>query len=157
MRRPRALIGAAVVVLAALGAWLVGTRVGGDAADPKPPVIEWYSAATLYPAIDGVPSGEYGNGCGFAVSFFAFHATVPPGRLLFEVDWASSFDVKGELPALRTSSFVNEGKLTIGVAGTFAHGQLRDTSTATLRLRVKAPLGSETVVADSLMPLNTTL
>lgn len=157
MRVLRARIGAAVIVLAGLGAWLVGTRVGGDAADPKPPVIEWYSVATLYPAIDGVPSGEYGNGCGFAVNFFASHATLPPGRLLFEVDWDSSSDVKGELPALRTSSFVNEGKLTIGVSGTFAHGQLRDTSTVTLRLRVKAPLGSETVVADSLMPLNTTL
>ncbi|MFO0933908.1 MAG: hypothetical protein U1E39_14555 [Planctomycetota bacterium] len=157
MRKPRALIGAAVVVLAALAAWLVGTRVGGDAADPKPPIIEWFSAPTLYPAIDGVPSGEYGIGCGFAFNFLASHATVPPERLLFEVDWASSFDVKGELPALRTSSYVNEGKLTIGVSGTFAHGQLRDTSTVTLRLRVKAPLGSEMVVADSLMPLNTKL
>lgn len=153
----RVLIGFGVLVFAGVGAWLAAPSPSRGAADLELPAVGWHSSATLYPAIDGVPSGVYGNSCGFAVTFHASHGTVPPERLTYEASFASSSDVQGVLPPLTTSSYVADGKLMIAVSATFAADQLRDTSAVTIRVRASATVGSDTAVGESLMPLTTRL
>lgn len=154
MDQRRVLIGFGVLVLAGVGAWLAAPSPRHGAADLESPAVGWRSTATLFPAIDGVPSGVYGNSCGFAVTFHASHGTVPPERLTYEASFASSSDVQGALPPLTTSSYVADGKLMIAVSATFAKDQLRDNSAVTIRVRVAATVGPDTAVGESVMPLN---